>query len=110
MAVLVDNSFSMCGERMDHAILAALCLYDFCMESEIPVLVCGHHTDGYRHENLKDETVYLHCCADFETDEKDGSGSLVCSLMEATGWNCIVVCWQPAFRTTGKAETAVCDQ
>ena len=56
---------------MDHAILAALCLYDFCMESEIPVLVCGHHTDGYRHENLKDETVYLHCCADFETDEKD---------------------------------------
>ena len=71
VAVLVDNSFSMCGERMDHAILAALCLYDFCMESEIPVLVCGHHTDGYRHENLKDETVYLHCCADFETDEKD---------------------------------------
>lgn len=46
-------------------------MYDFCMESEIPVLVCGHHTDGYRHENLKDETVYLHCCADFETDEKD---------------------------------------
>lgn len=71
VAVLVDNSFSMCGERMDYAILAALCLYDFCMESEIPVLVCGHHTDGYRHENLKDETVYLHCCADFETDEKD---------------------------------------
>ena len=71
VAVLVDNSFSMCGERMDHAILAALCLYDFCMEAEIPVLVCGHHTDGYRHENLKDETVYLHCCADFETDEKD---------------------------------------
>ena len=71
VAVLVDNSFSMCGERMDHAILAALCLYDFCMESEIPVLVCGHHTDGYRHENLKDEKVYLHCCADFETDEKD---------------------------------------
>lgn len=71
VAVLVDNSFSMCGERMDHAILAALCLYDFCTESEIPVLVCGHHTDGYPHENLKDETVYLHCCADFETDEKD---------------------------------------
>ena len=33
--------------------------------------MCGHHTDGYRHENLKDEKVYLHCCADFETDEKD---------------------------------------
>ena len=85
VAVLVDNSFSMCGERMDHAILAALCLYDFCMESEIPVLVCGHHTDGYRHENLKDEKVYLHAAQILKRMKRIGSGLLVCSLMEATG-------------------------
>ena len=58
------------GRRVDLRNIAAPSGAVF-MESEIPVLVCGHHTDGYRHENLKDETVYLHCCADFETDEKD---------------------------------------
>ena len=32
------------------------------------------------------------------------------NLWKQPGWNCIVVCWQPSFGTTGKAETAVCDQ
>ena len=73
--------------------------------------VCGHHTDGYRHENLKDETVYLHCCADFETDEKD---RFRIAGMQPYGSNRDgTALWYAGSRLLERpenAETAVCDQ
>ena len=54
VAVLVDNSFSMCGERMDYAILAALCLYDFCMEC----LVYMGGLSGVSTNDLKQRITY----------------------------------------------------
>lgn len=71
MAVLLDLSESMSGQRIEQAKLAALCLYEFCRKAGIPVLVYGHHTDGFFHQNLEQETVYLHSCAEFEPDRKD---------------------------------------
>lgn len=70
--ILIDTSDSMWGMRIEQAKLAALCLYDFCRKAGISVAVYGHHTDGMEHENLKDETVYLHCCTEFESDKNDG--------------------------------------
>lgn len=70
--ILIDMSESMTGERMAQAKLAASCLYDFCKKAGIAVAVYGHHTDGFRHRRLEDETVYLHCCAEFEPDKNDG--------------------------------------
>lgn len=70
--ILVDMSESMKGERMEQAKLAASCLYGFCRRAGIAVAVYGHHTDGLRHSRLEDETVYLHCCAEFEPDKNDG--------------------------------------
>lgn len=71
VAVLIDMSDSMGGARIGQSKLAALCLYDFCRKAGIPVSVYGHHTDGCWHRRLEDETVYLHCCAEFEPDEND---------------------------------------
>lgn len=71
LAILIDMSGSMCNARMEQSKLAALCLYDFCRKAGIAVSVYGHHTDGYRHKCLEDETVFLHCCAEFEPDEND---------------------------------------
>lgn len=71
IAVLVDMSESMKGVRSRQAKLAALCLYEFCRRAKIPVLVYGHHTDGYLHKRLEDETVYLHSCAEFRPDVND---------------------------------------
>lgn len=72
MAVLLDLSESMSGKRLEQAKLAALCLYEFCRKVGIPVLIYGHHTDGYFHQNLEEETVFLHSCAEFASDRKDG--------------------------------------
>lgn len=71
LVVLIDVSDSMRGKRMEYAKLAALCLYEFCRSAGIPITVYGHHTDGYRHEKLADETVFLHSCAEFEPDSND---------------------------------------
>ena len=71
IAILLDMSESMKGARSRQAKLAALCLYEFCRRANIPVIVYGHHTDGYQHQNLEDETVYLHSCAEFEPDAND---------------------------------------
>lgn len=72
LALLIDMSGSMQYVRSEQAKLAALCLYEFCRQTQIPITVYGHHTDGYRHKNLEDETVYLHSCAEFEPDKNDG--------------------------------------
>lgn len=71
LVVLIDVSDSMRGNRMEYAKLAALCLYEFCRSAGIPIAVYGHHTDGYRHKKLADETVFLHSCAEFEPDSND---------------------------------------
>lgn len=70
--VLLDMSESMTGRRMEQAKLAVSCLYDFCRRAGIAVAIYGHHTDGFLHSRLEDETVYLHCCAEFEPDKNDG--------------------------------------
>lgn len=71
VAVLIDMSGSMSGIRIEQSKVAALCLYEFCKKAGIAVSVYGHHTDGYRHPHLEDETVFLHCCAEFEPDAED---------------------------------------
>lgn len=71
LAVLIDVSESMNGVRMQYAKLAALCLYEFCRSTGIPITVYGHHTDGLRHKCLADETVFLHSCAEFQPDSND---------------------------------------
>lgn len=46
ISILVDNSGSMCGPRIDTARKAALLVYDFATELHIPVCVSGHTTKG----------------------------------------------------------------
>lgn len=46
IAILVDNSGSMYGERIDAARRAAIMLYDFAGGLGIPVMVAGHTTSG----------------------------------------------------------------
>lgn len=84
IAILIDQSFSMEGNRLAAAMLTALAVYEFCREAGIPVAVYGHHTDGYRHDNLKEETVFLHCYAEFEPECEDKYRIL---QMEAAGAN-----------------------
>ena len=84
VCVLVDNSDSMMGQRMEAAKAAALTLYDFCRKAGIPVLVYGHHTDGYSHNNPSEETVYFHSCAEFAEDRND---RLRITTMETCGSN-----------------------
>ena len=64
VCVLVDNSASMMGQRVEAAKVAALTLYDFCKKAGIPIFVYGHHTDGYSHSNPREETVYFHSYAE----------------------------------------------
>lgn len=62
--ILVDNSGSMSGERMDAAVRAASLLYDFAGALNIPVAVAGHSTKG--------DGVAYYPYADFEcADNKD---------------------------------------
>lgn len=84
VAVLIDMSGSMSGIRIEQSKVAALCLYEFCKKAGIAVSVYGHHTDGYRHQQLEDETVFLHCCAEFEPDAKD---RYRIALLQPTGAN-----------------------
>lgn len=70
VALLIDLSDSMYGERIHQARLCALCLYEFCTSSNIPVLIYGHHIDG-KHRRVQDETVFFHSFAEFDTDRGD---------------------------------------
>lgn len=71
VAVLVDNSGSMCGTRLEASKLAALTLYDFCRKAGIPIIVYGHHTDGSDYADLHNERVYLHAYAEFQEEKND---------------------------------------
>lgn len=70
VALLIDLSDSMYGERIHQARLCALCLYEFCRSADIPVLIYGHHIDG-KHRRVQDETVFFHSFAEFEADRGD---------------------------------------
>ena len=71
MAVLIDLSGSMRMDgRINYAVIAALCLYQFGQEAEIPTAVYGHHTD--MSWDWKKETVCIHSFAEFDSmDGKD---------------------------------------
>ncbi len=56
IAVLVDQSGSMCGERLEAAIEAAILLDDFATSLGIPVAVIGHNTDNAGFGTF----IYLH--------------------------------------------------
>ncbi len=71
IAVLIDLSGSMrMDDRINYAIIAALCLYQFGQEAGIPTAVYGHHTD--MSWDWKKETVCIHSFAEFDSmDGKD---------------------------------------
>lgn len=72
IGVLVDQSASMSDyKRLEYAKLTALCLYEFSCYTGIPIIIYGHHTDGYEHRRLQDETVYLHTYVEFESSFHD---------------------------------------
>lgn len=52
VALLVDQSGSMYGERIGMARQTAIILYDFCKGLGIPVTIYGHNEDFSRHVNL----------------------------------------------------------
>jgi len=70
VALLIDLSDSMYGERIHQARLCALCLYEFCRSADIPVLIYGHHIDG-KHRRVQDETVFFHSFVEFDADRRD---------------------------------------
>ncbi len=70
VALLIDLSGSMSGERIEQARLCALCLYEFCRSAGIPILIYGHHIDK-THRRVQDETVFLHSFAEFDPDRND---------------------------------------
>lgn len=71
MAVLIDLSGSMrMDDRINYAIIAALCLYQFGQEAGIPTAVYGHHTEISW--NWQGEIVCIHSFAEFDSiDGKD---------------------------------------
>lgn len=46
VTLLLDRSGSMRGRRIDASKKAAVMLYDFCMELNIPCMVCGHDAES----------------------------------------------------------------
>ena len=63
VALLLDESGSMWGERSDYARAAGIILQDFCTSLGIPVMVYGHSTEG--------STVMLYSYAEFDSIDGD---------------------------------------
>ena len=61
VALLLDESGSMHGDRVTYARAAAIILHDFCISLGIPVMIYGHSTEGW------DDTVKLYSYAEFDT-------------------------------------------
>ena len=61
VALLLDESGSMYGDRVTYARAAAIILHDFCISLGIPVMVYGHSTEGW------EDTVELYSYAEFDT-------------------------------------------
>ncbi|MCD8105643.1 MAG: hypothetical protein LUF35_11760 [Lachnospiraceae bacterium] len=89
IALLIDLSGSMrVGGRIEQARFAALCLYEFCKEADIPVAVYGHHTGLVLcddREMPRKETVCLRSLAEF--DSVDGMDAYRILDAEAKGSN-----------------------
>lgn len=77
ISILVDLSGSMGGARLDGAMDAALMLYEFAQELNVPVMVAGHNTSG----NMVNYTVF----SDFECATKLDKYRL--TKMRANGCN-----------------------
>lgn len=67
VALLLDESGSMRGDRVTYARAAAIILHDFCISLGIPVMVYGHSTSY----DKAGETVALYAYAEFETYDCD---------------------------------------
>lgn len=67
VALLLDESGSMHGDRVTYARAAAIILHDFCISLGIPVMVYGHSTSY----DKAGETVALYAYAEFETYDCD---------------------------------------
>lgn len=65
VALLIDESGSMCGEKIKRARQTALIVYDFCSALDIPVAIYGHSTSGYQ------DDVDMYAYADY--DSVDGN-------------------------------------
>lgn len=63
VALLLDESGSMWGERSDYARASGIILHDFCTSLGIPVMVYGHSTEG--------STVMLYSYAEFDGIDGD---------------------------------------
>lgn len=63
VALLLDESGSMWGERSDYARAAGIILQDFCTSLGIPVMVYGHSTEG--------SAVMLYSYAEFDSIDGD---------------------------------------
>ncbi|MCD7883545.1 MAG: hypothetical protein LUI87_07550 [Lachnospiraceae bacterium] len=89
IALLIDLSGSMrIGGRIEQARFAALCLYEFCREADIPVAVYGHHTGLVvcnDSEMPRKEAVCLRSLAEF--DPVDGMDAYRILDAEAKGSN-----------------------
>ena len=65
VALLLDESGSMYGDRVTYARAAAIILHDFCINLGIPVMVYGHSTDW------DDNAVELYSYAEFDVYDGD---------------------------------------
>ena len=80
VSVLVDNSGSMSGRRIQNAIKAATLLYDFATGLNIPVAVSGHSTCGAavqyttyaNFERANDKDKYRICSMTTQGSNRDG--------------------------------------
>ncbi|MEE3440334.1 vWA domain-containing protein, partial [Ruminococcus sp.] len=66
VSIMIDNSGSMHGERINSAKKTAVMLYEFCKAENISITIMGHTESGYK-------DVELYSFADAESfDDKDG--------------------------------------
>lgn len=83
IAILVDQSGSMHGARLDQAQKAAVLLDDFATSIGIPTLVVGHNTHNASKDRVEGTALYLHAL--FERVSNRDKARLV--MMKADGSN-----------------------
>lgn len=83
IAILVDQSGSMHGARLDQAQKAAVLLDDFATSIGIPTLVVGHNTHNASKDRVEGTALYLHAL--FERASNKDKARLV--MMKADGSN-----------------------
>lgn len=83
IAILVDQSGSMHGARLDQAQKAAVLLDDFATSIGIPTLVVGHNTHNASKDRVEGTALYLHAL--FERVSNKDKARL--AMMKADGSN-----------------------